>query len=79
MKTSQSSNMSLKNKCVTSATSFQLLIGFWKNTSISTSCVAGMNWKKMSMSTAQGGRWGDAKLYDTTGIARSSGTIGILA
>jgi hypothetical protein len=46
---------------------------------ISTSCVADINRKKMSMSTAQEGRWEDAKLYATTGIARSSGTVGIPA
>ena len=52
---------------------------FWKNTSISTSCAADMNRKRMSTSTAQGGRWGDARLYTTSGIARSSGTVGIPA
>jgi len=30
----------------------QLLIGFWKSISTSTSCAAGTNWKKMSTSTA---------------------------
>ena len=49
--------MLLKNKCVTSAISSQLPIGFWKNTSISTSCAADMNRKRRSMSTAQGEHW----------------------
>ena len=44
-----------------------------------TSCAADTNWKKMSTSTAQGGRCGDAWLYATTGIARSSGTVGTSA
>ena len=52
MKTSQSSNMLLKNKCVTSAINSQLPIGFWKNTSISTNCAADMKRKRRSMSTA---------------------------
>ena len=56
MKTSRSSDMSLKKKCVTSAISSQLPIGFWKSTSISTKCAADMNRKRRSMSTAQGGR-----------------------
>ena len=56
MKTNRSSNMLLKNKCVTSAINSQLPIGFWKNTSISTSCAADMNRKRRSMSTAPGGR-----------------------
>ena len=77
MKMSQSSSMSLKNKCVTSATRSQLPIGFWKNTSTSTRCAADMNRKRRSMSTAQGGRWGGTKLDVATGIARSSGTVGI--
>ena len=47
-----------------------------KNTNISTSCAADMNRKRRSMSTAQGGRWGGARLYATTGIARSSGIAG---
>jgi hypothetical protein len=78
MKMSRSSNMLLKNKCVTSAINFQLPIGFWKNTSISASCAADMN-RKRSMSTARGGWWGGARLYAKTGIARSSGIVGILA
>ena len=68
-----------EEKCVTSVISFQLLIGFWKNMNISTSCVADINQKKRSMSTAQGGRWEGARLYATTGIARSLGTAGISA
>ena len=35
--------------------------------------------KRRSMSTAQGGHWGGARLYATTGIARSSGTVGTSA
>ena len=54
-------------------------IGFLKNTSISTSCVAGMNRKRRSMSTARGERSGGARQYATTCIARSSGTVGIPA
>ena len=50
-----------------------------KNTSTSTSCAADMNRKRRSMSTAQGGSWGGARLYATTGIARSTGTVGISA
>jgi hypothetical protein len=46
-------NILLKKKCVTSVTSSQLLIGFLKNLSISTSCVAGINRKKRSTSTAR--------------------------
>ena len=76
---SQGDSILLKSKCVTSVISFQLLIGFWKNMNISTSCVADINRKKRSMSTAQGGRWLGARLYATTGIARSSGTTGIPA
>ena len=53
--------------------------GFWKSMNISTSCVADINRKKKSTSTAKGGRWEGARLYATTGIARSSGTVGILA
>ena len=75
----QGSNTLLKNKCVTSVISFQLLIGFWKNMNISTSYVADINRKKRSMSTAQGGCWEGAKLYATTGIARSLGIVGIPA
>ena len=47
-----------------------------ENMNISTSCVADINRKKRSTSTAHGGRWGGARLYATTGIARSSGTTG---
>ena len=72
-------NMLLQKKSVTSTINSQLLISFWKNISISTSCAADMNRKRRSMSTAQGGRWGGARLYATTGIARSSGTVGIPA
>ena len=79
IKINQGDNILLKNKCVTSVISFQLLIGFWKNMNISTSCVADISRKNKSMSTAQGGRWEGAKLYATTGIARSSGIIGIPA
>ena len=50
-----------------------------ENMSFSTSCVADINRKKRSTSTAQGGRWGGTRLYATTGIARSSGTTGIPA
>ena len=50
-----------------------------KSTSTSISCAIDTNRKKMSMSTAQGGHWGDARLYATTSIARSSGTVGIPA
>ena len=76
---SQGDSILLKSKCVRSAISFQLPIGFWKNMNISTSCVADINRKKRSTSTAQGGRWEGARLYATTGIARSSGTAGIPA
>jgi len=79
IKMSQGDSILLKSKCVTSAISFQLLIGFWKNMNISTSCVADINRKKRSTSTAQGGRWEGARLYATTGIAHSSGTAGIPA
>ena len=41
--------------------------------------VAGMNRKRRSTSTARGERWGGARLCATTGIARSSGTVGISA
>ena len=34
-----------------------------ENTSISTSCAADTNRKRMSTSTAQEGHWGDARLY----------------
>ena len=50
------SNMLLKNKCVTSAINSQLPIGFWKNTSISTSCAMDMNRKRRSTITARGER-----------------------
>ena len=76
---SQGDSILLKSKCVTSVISFLLPIGFWKSMNISTSCVADINRKKRSMTAAQGGRWEGARLYATTGIARSSGTAGIPA
>ena len=69
----------LKNKCVTSVISFQLLTGFWKSMNISTSCVTSTSQKKKNTSTARGGRWGDARPYAITGIARSLGIVGIPA
>ena len=74
---SQDDSILLKSKCVTSITSFLLPIGSWKNMNISTSCITDISRKKKSMSTAQGGRWEGARLYATTGIARSSDTVGI--
>ena len=76
---SQGDSILLKSKCVTFITSFLLPIGSWKNMSISTSCVADINRKKRSTSTAQAGRWEGARLYATTGTAPSSGTARILA
>ena len=76
---SQGDSILLKSKCITSVTSFLLPIGSWKNMSISTSCITDINRKKRSTSAAQGGHWEDARLYATTGIARSSGTAGIPA
>src|SRR6185503_7780414 len=79
IKMSQGDSILLKSKCVTSVISSQLLIGFWKSMNISTRCIADINQKKRSMSTAQGGRWEGARLYATTGIAHSLGTAGISA
>ena len=75
----QGDNILQKSKCVTSVISFLLPIGFWKSMNISTSCVADINRKKKSTSTAQVGRWEGDRLYAITGIARSSGTTGIPA
>ena len=75
----QGGSILLKSKCVTSIISFLLPIGSWKNMSTSTGCVADINRKERSMSVTQGGRWEGARLYVTTGIARSSGTAGIPA
>ena len=79
VKINQGDSILLKNKCVTSVISFQLLTGFWKSMNISTSCIAGTSQKKKNTSTARGGRWGDARPYAITGIARSLGIVGIPA
>ena len=75
MNTSWSNNMSLKNKCVTSATSSQLLEKFEYQYKLRRRYES----EEDEYEHRTGRTLGDARLYATTGIARSSGTVGILA